>query len=109
MLPLVSATLEVLSSVRLATGVAAVGTVSVSVAVGSGIVPGASPVAVAVFAREPAVTSAAVITYVLPVAAQLAVAPGARLAIVHDKPGSSGSLTVTGASVTVPVLVALKA
>ena len=84
-----------------------VATVAVSLAVGSIALPGASPVAVAVLERVPATASAVVIKYVLPVATQLAVAPGANVAMLHARLGNSGSTTVTGAKVTLPVLVAL--
>ena len=79
-----------------------------SVAGATLIVPTLSASAVAVFAREPAVTSAAVIVYVLPVAVQLVVAPTARLATVHDSVGSSGSVTTTFDSASVPVLLTAK-
>src|SRR5688572_8987319 len=94
-----------LSSVQL--GVAAIRTVLVSVA--SASVPFAGvPVAVAVLTTWPLSTSAWVAVYVAFVAVQLAVAPGATVAIVHTSVGSSGSLTDTLSIVTLPVLVTEK-
>ena len=106
MLPLVSATDAVLSSVRLAVGVVATGVETVSVAGVTSIVPTLSASAEAVLTSG--FGSVDAITWVLPVAVQTAVAPAARLAIVHDRPGSSGSLTTTLVSASVPVLVTLK-
>ncbi|CAM4016130.1 hypothetical protein NOMA109596_18870 [Nocardioides marinus] len=72
--------------------------------------PGAVPVAVAVFSRLPASTSAWVKAYVASV--QVTEAPGASGPVgqvtLGEEPPSSGSWTVTGFSVTLPVLVTLK-
>ena len=108
MFPFVSATAELLSRLSVAVGVAAVVTVSLSVALGSAIVPGASPLTVAVLATLPAVTSVAVIVYVavhvsVPFGASVAGCAGVQLSA--DRPGS-GSLTDTFVRPTVPVFVA---
>ena len=72
--------------------------------------PGAVPVAVAVFSRSPSSTSAWVKAYVASV--QVTEAPGASgpagQVMFGEEPPSSGSCTVTGSSVTLPVLVTVK-
>ena len=72
--------------------------------------PGLVPVAVAVLSTLPASTSLCVSVYVLLV--QVTEAPGASgpvgQAMLGFAPPNSGSCTVTGFSVTVPVLVTLK-
>ncbi|CAM3679462.1 hypothetical protein NOMA109596_06765 [Nocardioides marinus] len=71
---------------------------------------GAVPVAVAVLSRLPASTSACVRVWVFP--EQVTDAPGARAPVGQVMLGAvdpkSGSCTVTGFSVTLPVLVTLK-
>ena len=98
--------LAALATVKSATGVSAVGVSTGGlVGVGGSIVPGGVPVAVAMLVTLPAVTSAAVMTYVLLLGTQATlVAPTGRLAIVHTRPGSIASLTTTLVRSTVPVL-----
>ena len=79
------------------------GTVTVEVAMTFGPVDGV-PVAVPTFVMDPALRSAAVVVYV---AVQLSAAPAASCVVGHtmtERP-VMGSVTVTGFSVTLPVLV----
>ena len=85
------------------------GVVSVSSSVtGAGAGPpggvGGWPLTVAVFTTWPAFTSPGCTVYTLPVQVKLDVAPAARVGIAGQlRPVSSGSLTVTFVSATLPV------
>jgi hypothetical protein len=97
---------DVFDSCRSASGIS--GTVTVDVllmGVGFGLsgVAGGVAVTVAVFLIEPALTSDAVVVYV---AVHVSAPPGASLLWgqeIADRPGI-GSVTTTGSSVTLPVL-----